>query len=98
MSSFNRVLFSLTFVATLIGASSRSWALTEATGVNLTADESFGAREQGMGLTRAGFQTGADAVVNSPASMNDVNDLTFSTAHRSRLERKAKSFDSQGIT
>lgn len=52
-----------------------------ATGVNLTADEGFGARHHGMAITRAGFAQGADAAVNAPASMNDVDHFTFSTAH-----------------
>jgi hypothetical protein len=56
-------------------------ALEQASGVNLTADEGFGARHLGMALTRAGFGKGADAVVNAPASMNDVNDFSFTTAH-----------------
>jgi hypothetical protein len=56
-------------------------ALEQATGVNLTASEGFGARHQGTALTRAGFAKGADAVGNAPASMNDVNDFTFTTAH-----------------
>jgi hypothetical protein len=62
-----------------------SFALEEVSGLNLTADEGFGARHQGTALLRAGFQHGADAVVNAPASMNDVNDLTFSTAHAERF-------------
>jgi hypothetical protein len=56
-------------------------ALEQTSGVNLTASEGFGARHQGMALTRAGFAQGADAVLNAPASMNDVNDFTFTTAH-----------------
>jgi hypothetical protein len=56
-------------------------ALEQATGVNLTASEGFGARHQGTALTRAGFGQGADVVGNAPASMNDVNDFTFTTAH-----------------
>jgi hypothetical protein len=55
--------------------------LEQASGVNLTADEGFGARHLGMALTRAGFAKGADAAVNAPASMNDVNDFTFMTSH-----------------
>lgn len=57
----------------------------EATGVNLTLDEGFGARHSGMAVRFAGFQTGADAVANAPAAMNDVDDFTFSTAHAERF-------------
>jgi hypothetical protein len=53
--------------------------------VNLTASEGFGARHHGMALQRAGFGQGADVVVNAPASMNDVNDFTFTTAHAERF-------------
>lgn len=56
-------------------------ALEQTSGVNLTASEGFGARHQGTALTRAGFAQGADAVANAPASMNDVNDFTFTTTH-----------------
>ena len=64
------------------GVSGReAFALEQTSGVNLTASEGFGARQQGMAVQRAGFAQGADAVVNAPASMNDVNDFTFSTAH-----------------
>jgi hypothetical protein len=56
-------------------------AQEQTSGVNLTASEGFGARHLGMALTRAGFAQGADAVINAPASMNDVNDFTFTTAH-----------------
>jgi hypothetical protein len=58
-----------------------AFALEQTSGVNLTASEGFGARQQGMAVQRAGFAQGADAVVNAPASMNDVNDFTFSTGH-----------------
>ena len=61
------------------------FGLEEATGVNLTADESFGARRQGFALMRAGFETSSDAAINAPASMNDVNDLTFSSGHAERF-------------
>jgi hypothetical protein len=57
----------------------------EAAGVNLSADEGFGARHSGMSLTFAGFQTDANAVTNAPAGMNDVDDFTFSTAHSERF-------------
>jgi hypothetical protein len=53
----------------------------QTSGVNLTASEGIGARHQGMAVKLAGFQPGADAVVNAPAAMNDVNDFTFSTSH-----------------
>lgn len=59
--------------------------LEQASGVNLTADEGFGARHLGMALTRAGFGRGAETAVNAPASMNDVNDFTFTTAHAERF-------------
>jgi hypothetical protein len=59
--------------------------LHEAVGVNLTADQGFGARQSGMAITFPAFQRDADAVVNSPAGMNDVDDLTFSTAHAERF-------------
>lgn len=67
--------------ACALGLASAASALEQASGVNLTADEGFGARHLGMAITRAGFAQGADAVVNAPASMNDVNDFTFTTAH-----------------
>jgi hypothetical protein len=53
----------------------------EATGVNLSLDQGFGARHQGMATRFAGFQVGADAVSNAPAGMADINDLTFSSSH-----------------
>ena len=59
--------------------------LNEAVGVNLTVDEGFGARHSGMGVTFPSFQRGADAVANSPAAMNDVDDFTFSTAHAEKF-------------
>jgi hypothetical protein len=59
--------------------------LHEAVGVNQTADQGFGARQSGMAITFPAFQRDADAVVNSPAGMNDVDDLTFSTAHAERF-------------
>ena len=95
MSPTFRVFVSLSFLATLFVVPSRVCALTQATGVNLTADESFGARQQGMGMVRGGFQDGADAVVNAPASMNDVNDLTFSTSHMEQFE--AAQFDAASV-
>jgi hypothetical protein len=67
--------------ACLLACFAGAHALEQASGVNLTADEGFGARHLGMALTRAGFGKGADAAVNAPASMNDVNDFTFTTAH-----------------
>lgn len=60
-------------------------AFDQAADVNLTASEGFGARHHGMALLRAGFAQGADAVVNAPASMNDVNDFTFMAAHTERF-------------
>ncbi len=59
--------------------------LNEARGVNLTLEEGFGARQSGMGISFAGFQTGADAVANAPASMGDVNDFTFATSHAEKF-------------
>jgi len=59
--------------------------LHEATGVNQTIDEGFGARASGMGITFGGFQRDADAVSNAPASMNDVDDFTFSTSHSEKF-------------
>ncbi len=56
-------------------------------GVNLTADEGFGARQSGMAVTFPAFQRDADAVVNAPAAMNDVEDFTFSTAHAEKFGR-----------
>ena len=78
MLSFRALSLSV-FMAAMPGIPLQSWALDQASGVNLTADEGFGARQQGMGLSHSGFQEGADAVINAPAAMNDVNDLTFST-------------------
>lgn len=57
----------------------------DAAGVNLTADEGFGARHSGMSVTFAGFHADANAAVNAPASMNDVDDFTFSTAHAEKF-------------
>ena len=59
----------------------------EASGVNLTVDEGFGARQAGMGVTFPAFQRDADAAVNAPAAMNDVDDFTFSTAHAEKFGR-----------
>lgn len=73
------------FALALTGLPPRALAMDQASGVNLTADEGFGARQQGMGLLHAGFQDGADAVINAPASMNDVNDFTFSTTHQEQF-------------
>lgn len=81
----SRALSLSAFMAALTGIPFQSWALDQASGVNLTADEGFGARQQGMGLSHSGFQEGADAVINAPAAMNDVNDLTFSTTHLSQF-------------
>jgi hypothetical protein len=64
-----------------MGLGGGAFALEQTSGANLTASEGFGARQQGMAVQRAGFAQGADAVVNAPASMNDVNDFTFSTGH-----------------
>ncbi len=72
---------SLNFLAVCFLSLQPLVAQTEVSGLNLSADEGFGARYQGTALLRSGFQTGADAVVNAPASMNDVDDFTFSTAH-----------------
>jgi hypothetical protein len=58
---------------------------TEASGVNLSAEEGFGARHSGMATTFAGFQRDANAVANSPAAMNDVDDFTFATAHAEKF-------------
>ena len=65
----------------LLALAASAPALDVASGVNLTADEGYGARHHGTALTRAVFGHGADAVMNAPAAMNDVNDLTFTTAH-----------------
>ncbi|GEM_PF-1536785 len=59
--------------------------LNEAVGVNQTVEEGFGARQSGMATTFAPFQRNADAVANSPASMNDVDDFTFSTSHAEKF-------------
>jgi hypothetical protein len=59
--------------------------LNEAVGVNQTLEEGFGARQSGMGIGFASFQRDADAVANSPASMNDVDDFTFSTSHTEKF-------------
>jgi hypothetical protein len=59
----------------------------QASGVNLTADEGFGARQAGMAVTFPAFQRDADAAVNAPAAMNDVEDFTFSTAHAEKFGR-----------
>ena len=61
--------------------------LEQAAGVNLTADEGFGARQSGMGVTFSPFQRDADAAVNAPAAMNDVEDFTFSTSHAEKFGR-----------
>lgn len=59
--------------------------LNEASGVNQTIDEGFGARASGMGITFGGFQRNADAVSNAPAGMNDIDDFTFSTSHSEKF-------------
>jgi hypothetical protein len=59
----------------------------QASGVNLSADEGFGARQSGMGVGFPAFQRDADAAVNAPAGMNDVDDFTFSTAHAEKFGR-----------
>jgi hypothetical protein len=61
--------------------------LDRTVGVNLTADEPFGARQAGMAVDFAAFQQGAEAAATSPAAMNDVNDFTFATAHAERFGR-----------
>lgn len=92
-----RVLSLSALAAALLGASSKTWAqVVQATGVDLTVDEGFGARQQGMGLTRAGFQDGADAVINAPASMNDVDDFTISTTHLEQFGNAAD-FDNAAV-
>ena len=55
--------------------------LNEAVGVNQSLEEGFGARPSGMAVGFPAFQRDADAVANAPASMNDVDDFTFSTSH-----------------
>ncbi len=57
----------------------------EASGVNQTALEAFGARNAGMGTAFGGFGVDANAVVNSPGSINDVMDLTVAFAHAERF-------------
>ncbi|MDB5049579.1 MAG: hypothetical protein JWO30_2650 [Fibrobacteres bacterium] len=74
----------------LVPAWSRSHAdnfdgLNEAVGVNQTLEQGFGARQSGMAITFPSFQRDADAVANSPAAMNDVDDFTFSTAHSEKF-------------
>jgi hypothetical protein len=59
--------------------------LNQASGVNQTVEEGFGARHAGMAISFAGFQRDADAVANAPAAMNDVDDFTFSTAHAEKF-------------
>ncbi len=78
-------------IVVLCVAVSRTPALDEAEGVNLTADEALGAVRPGYALLHAGFQQGADGALNAPASMNDVNDLTFTTAHAEEFD--AANFD-----
>ena len=73
--------------ATATARAQVSDGLNEASGVNLTADEGFGARRTGMGIGFPAFQRDADAAVNSPAGMNDVDDFTFSTAHAEKFGR-----------
>ena len=91
-----RALFIPALTAACVFMPAEVRALTyQATGVNLTADEGLGARQQGMGLMRSGFQDGADAVINAPASMNDVNDFTFSTEHVEQFD--AATFDNASV-
>ena len=59
--------------------------LNNVVGANQTVEMGFGARHTGMGITFAGFHSDANAVANSPASMNDVDDFTFSTAHAEKF-------------
>jgi hypothetical protein len=61
--------------------------LERTTGVNLTADEGFGARQAGMAIVFPAFQRDADAAVNAPAAMNDVDDFTFATTHAEKFGR-----------
>src|SRR6266852_4002891 len=69
-------------VPALLSLPSAGAASTESQGVNLTADEAFGARRPAMALEHAGlFQEGADGALNSPAAMNDADDFSLSTAH-----------------
>lgn len=63
----------------------RADGFQEASGVNLTADEGFGARHSGMATTFSGFQRDANAVANSPAGINDVDDFAFATAHAEKF-------------
>jgi hypothetical protein len=74
----------------LVPALTRSHAvefdgINEAVGVNQTLEEGFGARQSGMAVTFSPFQRDADAVANSPAAMNDVDDFTFSTGHAEKF-------------
>jgi hypothetical protein len=57
----------------------------DAAGVNLTAEEGFGARHSGMATGFSGFQRDANAVGNAPAAMNDVDDFAFATAHAEKF-------------
>ena len=59
--------------------------LNEAVGVNQTVEQGFGARQSGMAVAFPAFQRDADAVANSPAGMNDVDDFTFTTAHAEKF-------------
>lgn len=81
--NFSRVGFALSICCRFT-----AWGLEapeEAAGVNLSLEEGFGARYQGMATRFSGYQTGADAVGNAPAGMADVNDLTFSSSHTERF-------------
>ncbi len=68
-----------------LGAGTIFGELRESSGVNQTALEAFGARNAGMGTSFGGFGNDANAVANSPASINDVPDLTFALAHAERF-------------
>ena len=59
--------------------------VNQASGVNLSVDEGFGARQSGMAIGFASFQRNADAAANAPAAMNDIDDFTFSTAHAEKF-------------
>jgi hypothetical protein len=79
------LLTQLTFSIAALVLPRPALAFEEASGVNLSLDEGFGARQQALALRFAGFGNSADVLAHGPANMNDINDLTFSTSHSERF-------------
>jgi hypothetical protein len=85
MMSFNSWLGLLLIPCLTLSKAGNFDQLNEATGVNQTLDEGFGARHSGMAISFAGFHRDADAIANAPAAMTDIDDFTFSSAHAEKF-------------